>query len=165
MNAAFSEMEAERIPRSLLLERSQSEMTAKSAVPARFAARQRKDSLANWGDCVPLDLDELKRRCMGRMEFAHRLLDSFEKRFPDELQEIVNSLELEDSSRLARLVHQLRGTTANICALALTQIMQQIEDLIENRRVTEIPRWLDLADRQFQRFTEYRRSMGNVVPT
>jgi HPt (histidine-containing phosphotransfer) domain-containing protein len=165
MNAAFGEMETERIPRSLLLERSQPDVSAKSAAPARKPAGKTKDSLANWGDCLPLNLDELTRRCMGRTDFAERLLQSFEKRFPDELQEIVNSLELEDSTRLARLVHQLRGTTANICAPALTQILQQIEELIESRRVTEIPRWIDLADRQFQRFTEYRRSIGSVAQT
>jgi HPt (histidine-containing phosphotransfer) domain-containing protein len=162
MNAAFSEMESELIPRSLLLEPAQSDITSKSA-PARRPTGKSSDSLANWGDGLPLNLDELQHRCMGRTDFAERLLDSFEMRFPEELQEIVNSLELEDSSRLARLVHQLRGTTANICAPALTQILQQIEELIESRRVTEIPRWLDLAERQFQRFTEYRRSIGKVA--
>ncbi len=161
MNAAFSEMERDLIPRSLLLESAQPDLASKSA-PARRTGKS-SDSLSNWGDGLPLNLNELHHRCMGRTDFAERLLDSFEKRFPEELQEIVNSLELEDSSRLARLVHQLRGTTANICAPALTQILQQIEELIESRRVTEISRWLDLAERQFQRFTEYRRSIGKVA--
>ncbi len=163
MNAAFSEMETNRLPRSLLLDPAQPDVTSKSAESARKSAGKSNDSLANWGDCLPLNFDELQRRCMGRREFAERLLQSFENRFPEELQEVVNSLELEDSSRLARLVHKLRGTTANICAPALTQTLQQIEDLIESGRVTEISRWLDLADNQFQRFTEYRRSIGNVA--
>jgi HPt (histidine-containing phosphotransfer) domain-containing protein len=163
MNAAFSEMDTERFPRSLLLEPDQPNVMAKSAAPARRSAGKPDDSLTNWGDCLPLNLVELQHRCMGRTDFAERLLDSFEKRFPEELREIINSLELEDSSRMARLVHQLRGTTANICAPALTQILQQIEELIESRRLTEIPRWLGLAERQFQRFTEYRRSIGKVA--
>ncbi len=165
MRAAFDETDMERIPRSLLLEPSRTEVAATCPAPLRAPKGKSDDSLAKWGDCLPLDFEELKRRCMGRMEFAERLLQSFEKRFPAELQEIANSLELEDSSRLARLVHQLRGTTANICAPALTQIMQQIEELIETRRVTEIPRWLDLADRQWQRFLEYKRSIGGLVQT
>jgi HPt (histidine-containing phosphotransfer) domain-containing protein len=163
MKVAFGETELERIPRSLLIERSEQVGAGVSQTPTRTPPVKPSDSLSKWADCLPLNLDELRHRCMGRAEFAERLLQSFEKRFPDELQEIVNSLELEDSSRLARLVHQLRGTTANMCAPALTQILQQIEDLIENRRLAEVPRWLDLVDRQWQRFLEYRRSIGNVA--
>jgi HPt (histidine-containing phosphotransfer) domain-containing protein len=162
MNAAFGETDVERIPRSLLLETSELET---SQAPPREAKVKADDSLAKWSENLPLDVDQLSRRCMGRMDFAERLLQSFEKRFPAELQEITNSLELEDSARLARLVHQLRGTTANICALALTQTMQQIEELIEGRRVAEIPRWLDLADRQWQRFLEHRRTIGALDQT
>jgi HPt (histidine-containing phosphotransfer) domain-containing protein len=165
MNAAFGETDVERIPRSLLLGPSQPEVAVTCSAPSRAPTVKSDDSLSKWAECRPLDLEELKRRCMGRMDFAQRLLQSFEKRFPDELQEIANCLELEDSSRLARLVHQLRGTTANICAPALTQIMQQIEQLIETRRVTEIPHWLDLADRQWQRFLEYKRSIGGLTQT
>jgi HPt (histidine-containing phosphotransfer) domain-containing protein len=163
MKAAFGETELERIPRSLLIEGTQPEGAAVSPAPLRTPPLQSSDSLSKWAECLPLNLDELRHRCMGRADFAERLLQSFEKRFPDELQEIVNSLELEDSSHLARLVHQLRGTTANMCAPALTQILQQIEELIENRRLAEVPRWLDLVDRQWQRFLEYRRSIGSVA--
>jgi HPt (histidine-containing phosphotransfer) domain-containing protein len=113
-------------------------------------------------DPVPLDLAELRRRCMGRLDFADRLLASFDKRFPVEVLEIVQSLDANDMSRLARLVHQLKGTTANICAPILHQIVQRIEETVKAGELAETRRALEQLEHEWERFTEFKESMGGA---
>jgi HPt (histidine-containing phosphotransfer) domain-containing protein len=112
---------------------------------------------------VPLDLAELRRRCMGRLDFADRLLASFDTRFPVEVLEIVQSLDAEDMPRLARLVHQLKGTTANICAPILNQIVQRIEETVKAGELAETRRELEQLEHEWERFTEFKESMGGAV--
>jgi HPt (histidine-containing phosphotransfer) domain-containing protein len=75
----------------------------------------------------PLDWDLLVRRCLGRLDLAERLLKSFESRFPEDLERIEDCLGSGDPVELARLVHQLKGSAANISAPDLYDIMSRLE--------------------------------------
>jgi HPt (histidine-containing phosphotransfer) domain-containing protein len=162
MQATFGETDAERFPRSLLLEPAKAGSGQPSFAPGRLAANLIDSGLSECGEPLPLNLEELKRRCMGRMDFAARLLASFENRFPAEVAEIAKCLELQDVAGLARLVHQLKGTTANICAPSLNQIVQQIEELVQAGQLTDIPRRLALLDSEWQRFIVFKQSLSGA---
>ncbi|HEV3417894.1 MAG TPA: Hpt domain-containing protein [Pirellulales bacterium] len=113
-------------------------------------------------ETAPLNLAELRRRCMGSLDFADRLLASFDKRFPVEVLEIVQILDAEDMPRLARLVHQLKGTTANICAPILNQIVQRIEETVKAGELAKTRRELEQLEHEWERFTEFKQSMGGA---
>ena len=61
---------------------------------------------------VPLDLAQLQRRCMGKIELVERLLASFERRFPLELVELGQALAEGNVARVGQLAHQLKGAAA-----------------------------------------------------
>ncbi len=149
-------------PRSLLLPESNAE--PRRTRSTSFAERTEEEELsaAESTDRAPLNLEELHRRCMGRLEFAERLLASFEKRFPVEVLEIAKSLEDGDVPRLARLAHQLSGTAANICAPTLLRIMQKIEETIRQGQLAETAHWIARLKPEWERFTEYRARIGGA---
>ena len=147
-----------RFPRSLLVPESEAEWGRPRTRPYAELTDGDELSAAESADRVPLNLEELHERCMGRLEFAERLLASFEKRFPVEVLEISKSLEDKDLPRLARLAHQLSGTAANICAPTLLEIMQKVEETIRQGQLSETARWLARLKPEWERFTEYRAS-------
>jgi HPt (histidine-containing phosphotransfer) domain-containing protein len=149
-------------PSSLLLPDSEAE--SRRPRTASFAERTEGEELsaAESNDRVPLNLEELHRRCMGRLEFAERLLASFEKRFPVEVLEIAKSLEDGDVPRLTRLAHQLSGTAANICAPTLLRIMQKVEETIRQGQLAETAHWIARLKPEWERFTDYRARIGGA---
>jgi HPt (histidine-containing phosphotransfer) domain-containing protein len=151
-----------RFPRSLLLPESEAESRRPRTTSFAESTEGEELPASESTDRVPLNLEELHRRCMGRLEFAERLLASFEKRFPVEVLEISKSLEDGDVPRLARLAHQLSGTAANICAPTLLQIMQKVEETIRQGQLAETARWLARLKPEWERFTEYRASIGGA---
>jgi len=82
---------------------------------------------ANTQTANLFDLQQLVRRCMGRIELAERLLASFESRFPVDLSKIEACLAADDTAGLARLVHQLKGAAANVSAPDLYAILSRME--------------------------------------
>src|SRR5688572_24827373 len=89
-------------------------------------------------DAAPFDTEQLLARCMGHMEFVEQLLTSFEQRFPADVREIEQTLEEEDTRRLIRLAHQLKGASANIAAGPLETILADIEQAGREDHLGEI---------------------------
>src|SRR5688572_6868838 len=77
---------------------------------------------------APVNFAQLTRRCMGKIEFDERLLASFETSFPAELTQIEQSLAEGDTTRLARLTHQLKGAAANVSAERLQAIFTGMDE-------------------------------------
>jgi HPt (histidine-containing phosphotransfer) domain-containing protein len=115
--------------------------------------------------CAPLNFDELLERCMGRLEFAERILASFERRLPVESLEIAKSLEANDLARAARLTHQLKGTAANICAPGLLEIVKRTERAVRDGQPSEAARLLGELDVEWKRFITYRATIGRGPET
>ena len=108
----------------------------------------------------PLDLEQLRRRCMGRLDLVDRLLASFESRFPVELLEIEQSLAAEDMPRLLQLVHQLKGASANISAPGLHRIIQSMEAAARANQLTTVADQLSQLQSEWERFTEFKGSVA-----
>ena len=111
-------------------------------------------------EAPPLDLEQLRRRCMGRLDLVDRLLASFESRFPIELLEIEQSLASEDMPRLLQLVHQLKGASANISAPGLNRIIQKMEAAARANQLATVADHLTQLQSEWERFTEFK---GSVV--
>ena len=105
------------------LERPRGALKSTSATEVRADARGSKN---------PFDVDQLVRRCMGRIELAERLLKSFESRFPEDLSKIEECLREDDSPGLPRLVHQLKGAAANVSAPDLYSILARMEQAVQS---------------------------------
>jgi HPt (histidine-containing phosphotransfer) domain-containing protein len=75
----------------------------------------------------PLDRRQLINRCLGRIELAERLIASFQTRFPNEAGQIERALSEGDEPNLIRLIHQLKGASANVSAPMLHALLTRME--------------------------------------
>lgn len=113
------------------------------------------DNLTACAD-VPLDLQQLLQRCLGRIDLAQRLLRSFETRFIEDLSTIEECLNQEDPPRLSRLVHQLKGAAANVSAPALHASLTRMEEAVRAKRSEEAGHCLEEVRRAWERYLEFK---------
>jgi HPt (histidine-containing phosphotransfer) domain-containing protein len=107
----------------------------------------------------PLEFAQLVHRCMGRIELAERLLASFESRFPVDLSQVEKCLSEGDSTQLARLVHQMKGSAANISAPELHGIMCRMETAVRADQPGEAGACLQQVAGAWQRFRESKSAV------
>jgi ammonium transporter, Amt family len=114
---------------------------------------------AGSADCMqadrPYDMEQLVRRCMGKIELAERLLKSFESRFPEDLSKIEESLRGCDSPTASRMVHQLKGAAANVSAPDLYKMLAQLEEVVRGGQYEEAA---DCVEEIQQKWIRYANS-------
>jgi len=86
-----------------------------------------------------MDVDALIERCMGNIDFVMRVLDRFQQRFPEELDELEEAASLRDAQRIAMLAHRIKGESATASASKMQQTLDEIEEMSLSGRVEEIP--------------------------
>ena len=86
-----------------------------------------------------MDLDALLERCMGNIDFLVRIVDKFQSRIPEELDELEQAVDLQDAKRIASLAHRIKGESASASADGLQRVAREIEELGAAGRVGEIP--------------------------
>jgi HPt (histidine-containing phosphotransfer) domain-containing protein len=102
-----------------------------------------------------IDLTALVDRCMGNLEFAERILDRFQERAEQDLEELEKLIELRDAGQLARVAHRMKGSSANVAAEGLQRIAEQIEELGRSGRLAEVPAHLEQFRREWARCQEF----------
>ncbi len=108
----------------------------------------------------PVDLEQLVRRCMGRIELAERLLKSFETRFPEDLTKIEECLAQDDATGMSRLVHQLKGAAANISAPELYAILTRMEQAVRGQQPDVANNCLEEVHQAWNRFQQFTSLAG-----
>ncbi len=117
---------------------------------------------------IPLNVDQLVRRCLGSLDLVERLLNSFENRFPVEVAQIEQSLAEGDSQRLICVCHQLKGASANVSAGILNSIMTKMEVAAQENRLQDVIACLGELEAAWEQFkayksAEYRPSHSQAV--
>lgn len=102
----------------------------------------------------PFDVQQLVRRCMGRIELAERLLASYESRFPDDLFKVEACLAANDLAGLARLVHQMKGAAANISAPSLYSILSRMEQAVRDEQLDVVGDCLEEIQEVWERYLQ-----------
>ncbi len=156
MNGMSLEPDTVPIPRSLLLDSQQNGDQHPGADPSAGASLAKP---ARAGKPLPLNIKELERRCMGQLDFAQRLLASFEARFPNEWAEIAECLAAENVDRLGQVVHQLKGTTANVCAHAMNSVLRQMEDSVKCRQLDRARQLLGDLQAEWEQFQVFKKTI------
>ena len=114
---------------------------------------------------MPLDSTDLLERCLGHLEFAERLLTSFEDRFWPEIAQLEQALAAEDHEQVSQVAHQLKGAAANVSACRLGQIMGVIEQASRSGRLHEVAQQLQHLPHEWENFTRLRASLSRAQPT
>jgi HPt (histidine-containing phosphotransfer) domain-containing protein len=121
------------------------------------AGTARSSQPAVAGGELPLDLQQLVHRCMGRIDLAERLLNSFENRFPTDLAQVEQCLAEGDPAKLARICHQLKGAAANISAPQLHSVMSRMEQAVRDGQNDNANRCLHEAQEAWTKFRAFKQ--------
>lgn len=74
-----------------------------------------------------LNLNELIDRCMGKLEFAQRLLKRFEAQLDSDIDLIKQAASSQDLEFVAQVAHRVKGASANVSAVPLMKVAAEIE--------------------------------------
>lgn len=72
-----------------------------------------------------IELADLLRRCMGKVDFARRMLGRFEETFCEQVEELQNAPQ-HDRAAIAQLAHRMKGAAANIGAAPLVALLSEL---------------------------------------
>jgi Amt family ammonium transporter len=100
------------------------------------------------------DFEELLNRCLGNLEFAERVLAKFQSRFDDDLVELEQALDVQDTEAVARVAHRLKGASATAAANGICTQAAEIESLARTRNIDEIPGCLRLLRNECSKFSD-----------
>ena len=86
-----------------------------------------------------LDVQGLRRRCMGDLDLMQSVLKLFVERMPMELKTIEEALQVRDLEQMARIAHRVRGTSASMSANAIARAAGAIEDAGRQGQLSDLP--------------------------
>ena len=72
--------------------------------------------------------DQLVERCLGRIDFAQRVLDVFLSNMNRDVDELLEAIHQKNGRQLAQTAHRIKGSAASISARRLQQLMAEIEE-------------------------------------
>ena len=112
-----------------------------------------------------LDSEDLLARCLGNIEFAHRILGKFCERCDEDLVAIEKAVFDHDSESVARLAHRRKGASANASARTLQKHASEIERAARNRSLNEVPANLESLKQERNRFIAAVSQFGTLTET
>jgi HPt (histidine-containing phosphotransfer) domain-containing protein len=103
----------------------------------------------------PVDLARFNRLTDGDIEFARDLATTFAASGNQQLLEIDKALKAADRGALARTAHKLKGASANIYALELTELAARLEAEAPAAEHTQLQQVSDALRQEFNRTIEF----------
>jgi HPt (histidine-containing phosphotransfer) domain-containing protein len=97
---------------------------------------------------------------MGRAELLERVLQTFQRHFGHDLEQLEDDYRAANAVEVANVAHRMKGASANVSALELSRIASEIERLARLGNLNEMtPLLHDLR----QEWTRFRESAGDVL--
>ena len=96
------------------------------------------------------DRDGFLERLMGDEELANEILGEFLKDIPNKLIALQEALDKVDAPALQRQAHSLKGSSANVGALALQKVVSQIEIAGESENLDKVGSLIFELNKQFE---------------
>jgi HPt (histidine-containing phosphotransfer) domain-containing protein len=107
--------------------------------------------------------DELLARCVGRLDFAERIVGKFLEHFARDMDQLEQSLVQGDLSALACTAHRMKGAAANVAAPALLAQTAEIENSARQDRREELPVSLCHLREEWKRFSASVACLSSAV--
>jgi two-component system sensor histidine kinase/response regulator len=115
------------------------------------------------GGNLPIDLEDLMRRCRGKASLAQSLLGKFEGQLKGMVTLARQLLSEQDTAALAKLAHNVKGTAANLSAERLRKTAEEMEKLGVAGNAAAMPAALDALAAQAQELIEYLPTATSAV--
>jgi CheY-like chemotaxis protein/HPt (histidine-containing phosphotransfer) domain-containing protein len=107
-----------------------------------------------------LDTQALLERLEGDREVASQLVREFLDYVPSIIRDIRQAAMEEDMSLLARHAHSLKGSSATLGAMALSEAAGQIQRAAEKEDLSQLHHWVETLDDELDRVREPALAAG-----
>ncbi len=86
----------------------------------------------------PLDVDDLHRRCLGRIELVERVLATFQNSVTDDIEALAQALQDAEAEQVAFYAHRIKGASSAVAARGVQRYAQEIEALAQANRLSDV---------------------------
>ncbi len=103
----------------------------------------------------PVDLESLKRRCMGNRRLAAKALSKFESVMAVDVATLIGSLRGGDAKATASSAHKIKGAAANVSAEDVRRVVAEIEHLAKSDALSQVEASIIQLEDEMIRFRTY----------
>jgi HPt (histidine-containing phosphotransfer) domain-containing protein len=101
-----------------------------------------------------IDVEALKRRCLGNLDLVQRVLKKFATQLKSDLAELERAARTGDAETFALVAHRVKGMSANVEARELNRQAAAAEQCALARVVSELPQCLERMQQEHARVAE-----------
>src|SRR5688500_13391977 len=101
---------------------------------------------------IPVDLDDLLARCLGRMDIVERVLHTFQRSLQIDLEQLEQAVQSLDADEIAHIAHRMKGASLSVAAHDLQKYAQSIESSAMTRQLENIPDYFVKLKQECARF-------------
>ncbi len=105
---------------------------------------------------IPVDVNDLLHRCLGRIDLAERILQTFQCALEVDVRQLEEAVLATNTDEIAHVAHRIKGASLAVSAYELTDCAQCIERSATARRMEEIPVYLAKLKKESSRFEDLR---------
>jgi len=98
-----------------------------------------------------IEVEELIERCLGKIEFAQRVLSKLQTYFGDGLAELEEEIRAQNVEGAAKVAHRLKGAAANAAAPSLQTHASEIEKIARSGDLNNIDPHLTQLHQEWDR--------------
>lgn len=113
-----------------------------------------------------LDLESLKRRCLGRIDLVHRVLETFCSSAESDIALLKQAIGARRWSEAAQLAHRVKGSSLSVSASQLAEYSRQLERCVKSvaaGQVTEEAGDIRLLDTLLADLRQEYASVGEAI--
>lgn len=110
------------------------------------------DNVNRQNDLPVLDVTALLQRSMGDWAVLDMVLDMFQNRVADDLEQLAKAVDQRDAAEIKRIAHTLHGASANASAEGVRDAVARLEASADHDRLDDAPRYLAQLQHEWERF-------------
>jgi signal transduction histidine kinase/DNA-binding response OmpR family regulator len=103
----------------------------------------------------PFEVESLRRRCLGNLDLVQRMIDKFKSRAAEDLERLRDELKAANAEGTCRVAHALKGSAANLSAIAIQGLAAEIERLGREGELAAAGELLDRLGDEINRCIAY----------
>lgn len=94
------------------------------------------------------DLEELKTRCLGRMDLVERLLSRFQQSLDDDLEQLDQAIQAESTNDIGHLAHRMKGSSLTVGAHGISDAAHRLETSVATNQMEDIKAFVSELKRE-----------------
>jgi len=134
-----------------------------SRTASRESHEQPEDIPVAAPPAAPFDASELAERCMGDIDFAQRLLQTFERTGPERVEAILSQSTAGDAAAVGEAAHALKGAAGIVAAKAVHKLASEVEQAGKAGNLDEVLDTIATLQAEVDRCLGYREQLLNEL--